>query len=999
MKNFIIFLSLILISTVNLFSQNLFLNGDFQDPNTLDNYDASAPNGCGSDGVMDCPSPLIELPYFAGYACSPGFPRVIGWDPVENHVGWANPYFVCAGEENVVGQCAPGVIVNRCNRHGYINTLPAAATGITVDENQFVGLRTYLEPPASFPNAKDMRAYLTAEFTSPLVAGQTYCLSFYMMLASRSGFTTEGIHWKFSNSTLSIPPTGSNMLHQKSLALNANNQGGANDPTDGNYTIRVTDQDNWTLITATYTAVGGEQYFTIGNFLKDIDVAPLVNPNAVGIPNNYCYYFFDNFSLTPIDNINLAWTNPSCGVDDGTITIDDLIPNQNYAITYDFNGVSVGPATMTSNASGEAIITGLAPGSYTNFLVENGACPLTDSTIIDLTVNSPTFNIVVSNPSFCNGADGTISIDSLLPNTSYTISYDANGNPVAPSTILSDNNGSILIQTLSAGNYSNFTIDLNGCVSNDSTVYSLVDPAAPFFIITPVDPSSCSGQDGQIIIDSLLPNTDYLIGYVDDGITIVPVTMTTNNAGQITIPNLDAGDYTSISVDLNGCSTVDNTIFTLSDPLPPVFNITFTDPTCGNIDGIITLSGLLQNTSYDVSYSIDNQPLISTTLTSNGSGELILTGLDGGSYDAFSVTINNCTTNDILGPYILTNPIIPVYNVSSVSPSDCNVSDGQLLFTGLLPNTSYSLTYEFNSTPSAVINFTSDLNGDFSILNLQEGTYSAISVDMNGCSTVDPGDYILINPPSPSFIVTGLDPTKCGFDDGKVTITGLDPTTIYTISYSYNSATIDLVNISTDANGEVIISNLSEGVYSDFSVSLGNCETTISEAVVLDSPDITPLNLGIDEGICNDTLHLYAGVYDSYLWQDGSTNATYVVQNVGYYSVEVSQGACTLSDDIVIFEDCPHTMFIPNSFSPDGNEFNNTFMAYGDNIKSFHMSIFNRWGEVIFESYDLNYGWDGTYNGKMSTDGEYTYKVTYTYFSNYGEEFTKDIVGHVNLIK
>ena len=123
-KKTLLFILLLNFSFAN--AQNLFINGDFQDPNTNDNYDPSDPNGCGSDGLMDCPNPVIQLPFFAGYSCSPGFPRVIGWDPVVNHVGWANPFFKCAGETSYAGACSPGIDVNRCNRHGEINTLPAA---------------------------------------------------------------------------------------------------------------------------------------------------------------------------------------------------------------------------------------------------------------------------------------------------------------------------------------------------------------------------------------------------------------------------------------------------------------------------------------------------------------------------------------------------------------------------------------------------------------------------------------------------------------------------------------------------------------------------------------------------------------------------------------------------------------------------------------------------------------------------------------------------------
>lgn len=70
------------------------------------------------------------------------------------------------------------------------------------------------------------------------------------------------------------------------------------------------------------------------------------------------------------------------------------------------------------------------------------------------------------------------------------------------------------------------------------------------------------------------------------------------------------------------------------------------------------------------------------------------------------------------------------------------------------------------------------------------------------------------------------------------------------------------------------------------------------------------------------------------------------------------------------------TIFIPNSFTPNGDGLNDTFGVYGESIKQYSMEIYNRWGEKVFESANINEQWDGTYNGKNVPEGTYVYRVT-----------------------
>jgi gliding motility-associated-like protein len=91
-------------------------------------------------------------------------------------------------------------------------------------------------------------------------------------------------------------------------------------------------------------------------------------------------------------------------------------------------------------------------------------------------------------------------------------------------------------------------------------------------------------------------------------------------------------------------------------------------------------------------------------------------------------------------------------------------------------------------------------------------------------------------------------------------------------------------------------------------------------------------------------------------------------------------------------------LFVPNTFTPDGDEFNQNWVVQISEIDiyDFRITLFNRWGELIWESFDPEVGWDGTMNGAAVQDGVYTWKIEVgTKFTGKREIFT----GHVNVIR
>jgi gliding motility-associated-like protein len=95
--------------------------------------------------------------------------------------------------------------------------------------------------------------------------------------------------------------------------------------------------------------------------------------------------------------------------------------------------------------------------------------------------------------------------------------------------------------------------------------------------------------------------------------------------------------------------------------------------------------------------------------------------------------------------------------------------------------------------------------------------------------------------------------------------------------------------------------------------------------------------------------------------------------------------------------------FVPNTFTPDNDDYNEVFKPVfysGFDPYDFSLLIFNRWGEIVFESRNAEVGWDGSYGSnneiEMVQDGTYTWVIRYRISENKGY---RKATGHVNLIR
>ncbi len=97
----------------------------------------------------------------------------------------------------------------------------------------------------------------------------------------------------------------------------------------------------------------------------------------------------------------------------------------------------------------------------------------------------------------------------------------------------------------------------------------------------------------------------------------------------------------------------------------------------------------------------------------------------------------------------------------------------------------------------------------------------------------------------------------------------------------------------------------------------------------------------------------------------------------------------------VSIKDCNATFFIPNSFSPNDDGNNDVLFVRGSGIKNIKLFIYNIWGEKVFETNNINKGWDGTHKGKPVNQGVYAYYLEGTFFN--GQSFEQK--GNVTLVR
>lgn len=161
---------------------------------------------------------------------------------------------------------------------------------------------------------------------------------------------------------------------------------------------------------------------------------------------------------------------------------------------------------------------------------------------------------------------------------------------------------------------------------------------------------------------------------------------------------------------------------------------------------------------------------------------------------------------------------------------------------------------------------------------------------------------------------------------------------------------------------------------------------TVGQCVYRDTLTVT-FNDSLEVSLPKDTTLCYGehftlvvkGNANTYAWQDSTYGTSYPVTKEGTYTVVATNGCGrdTLKTNIS-FKTCACNLILPNAFTPNGDGRNDTFRPlHACNMTHYEMKVYNRFGEMVFQSTDPDKGWDGTYKGSKVTTGTYVYTVAY----------------------
>ncbi len=220
-------------------------------------------------------------------------------------------------------------------------------------------------------------------------------------------------------------------------------------------------------------------------------------------------------------------------------------------------------------------------------------------------------------------------------------------------------------------------------------------------------------------------------------------------------------------------------------------------------------------------------------------------------------------------------------------------------------------------------------------------------------------------------------------------------------------------NSNTDPlNGDPIWSNGESGVRIPVSaageyklfITKGSC--TVRDSMILTVNDLPVSSLMSDTVLCfediiGNSMNLDAGrILGTYLWNTGDTTQTISISERGLYSVTITDLiGCEFTDVVSVQEDCQANVWVPSGFTPDSDGINEVWKVSGRGVAEIEFSIFNRWGELMYEGNSLNDGWDGTYLGNPVGQDVYVWKLTYSYFVSDGGERTRNKVGTLLLAR
>jgi gliding motility-associated-like protein len=715
----------------------------------------------------------------------------------------------------------------------------------------------------------------------------------------------------------------------------------------------------------------------------------LLNPDTLTI----CSGQNTNINLVANTNVQFNWyASPSLNVLNETTNvipsslINDVLVNPTNAVE-----------TVTYNVIGTSTANGCSSPVLPLYVVVNPIPELQN--VNPITICNGAYLYPVSLQTTVTG--GTTNWTVLNNNIGIPSTFGSNTLPGFVAT-----NNSIITQTGQVAVTPIFTNNNVTCIGVDTTLYINVLPTPS---VNPIaDIVACNLEQVPLTpITGPVPNTVYqwvnantAVGLNVSGIGDIPV-FVGQNAGLLPISGSVSISPTYIENNVSCQGTpIDFTITV--NPSPTLINndIEICDGNYtnillnANISSTFIWNATINQNVYNETTPVQTSAFINDQLTLAGTTAQTVI------YNVTPIsTPYGCYGNDTT-INVLINPL-PIVDFTIINPILCDQSLINFQNNSVGP---LAYTWAFGDNDSSFL-----FNPVHEYANFGSYLVTLSAIDqITGCVNQDSQTFIIHETPEPDFILS--DSLACGSLDVVFTALDLNPTWQYNWDFG-DGASSNQFGLA----GHQFVNN---GCF-DVSLIVTTPEGCTSNSTQLSAVCIYPepiASFSIDDAVISslapEVIFFNTSVHaDTYLWDFGD-NTTSITQNpthlypsdpATYVIILTASNFIGCQDTaaltVTVFQDL--AIYVPNTFTPDGDEYNQTFLPIlteGFDPYNYELLIFNRWGELIFQSYDYKVGWDGTYgpNAIPAQFGTYTWKIEVDELQS-GD--TRKFVGHVNLIK
>lgn len=533
--------------------------------------------------------------------------------------------------------------------------------------------------------------------------------------------------------------------------------------------------------------------------------------------------------------------------------------------------------------------------------------------------------IIIKNASCFGNTDGQITLLPYIGKPPFTFAIDSR-----PYSTTSSFN------SLSANNYAIHIKDDMGCVLD--TPLAVGQPTALKMSLLLKMPSCFESSDGGIEVKGSGGSGDYTFS-VNAGLMSVEPSFT----------SLKAGVHKVTIRDSKGCST--DTTATLTEPGKLYVKVdSIAMPVCyGGANGFAQITGSGGTPDYRYSYG-----------SGVPSAKNLLTGLAAGRYNLIVTDQNGCKKDTSV---IIGQPAQLVFENLNIKRPTCEgYADGSVM-----PEMS-------NGTEPYVFGIDNLIfSPDNPIRNLKEGTYTIYARDSNNCQADISVD--LVGYPKIALDNIQTSTTSCyGISDGAITLlaSGGNSPLRYTLQGRSDTGTI------------ASFKGLKAKTYTISVIDNKNCIKTYD--AIVGEPEKLKVITELIHNDCtgSDTSGRITALVQGgttpyqYSWKGGTFSADSVLSSLanGFYSLRVRDAhGCTDTFTSEIHYDNCCKPGIPNAFTPNNDGKNDLFhiIATGGALKEF--SIYNRYGQQVFTTDNINQGWDGRFQNKEAEMGVYYYYV------------------------